>query len=79
SATYDRLVDILVGRFEVDRAEIGPDTSFEDLDMDSLFLVELLLVVRSELGARIGDDDASPGDTVAAVAELIDSRTGTSA
>ncbi|PJE96351.1 acyl carrier protein, partial [Streptomyces carminius] len=29
SATYDRLVDILVGRFEVDRAEIGPDTSFE--------------------------------------------------
>ncbi|GGS19510.1 acyl carrier protein [Streptomyces aureoverticillatus] len=74
SETYDRLVDLLVDRFEVDRAEIGPDTRFEDLDMDSLFLVELLLVIQSEFKVDVGEDAATPGDTVTAVAELIDGR-----
>lgn len=79
SVMYGRLVDLLVDRFEVDRAEIGPDTRFEDLDMDSLFLVELLLVIQSELGVTISDEAASPGDTIAAVAELIESRTAPAA
>ncbi|GHE88906.1 hypothetical protein GCM10018785_65220 [Streptomyces longispororuber] len=72
SATYDRLVGLLVDRFEVDRAEIGPDTTFEDLDMDSLFLVELLLVIQAEFGADLAEDAASPGDPITAVADLID-------
>jgi len=75
SAMYGKLVDLLVDRFEVDRAEIGPDTRFEDLDMDSLFLVELLLVIQSELGVTISDEAASPSDTIAAVAEQIEART----
>ncbi|GHC74782.1 acyl carrier protein [Streptomyces flavofungini] len=74
SETYDRLVELLVDRFEVDRSEIGPDTKFEELDMDSLFLVELLLVIQSEFKVAIGEDAATPGDTVAAVAGLIEDR-----
>ncbi|WP_338896087.1 phosphopantetheine-binding protein [Streptomyces sp. TG1A-60] len=75
SVMYGRLVDLLVDRFEVDRAEIGPDTTFEDLDMDSLFLVELLLVIQSEFGVAVDDDAASPGDTITAVAELLEGLT----
>ncbi|MGW6008197.1 acyl carrier protein [Streptomyces sp. NPDC055210] len=72
SVMYGRLVDLLVDRFEVDRAEIGPDTTFEDLDMDSLFLVELLLVIQSDFGVHVVDGAASPGDTVTQVADLIE-------
>ncbi|BCL32958.1 acyl carrier protein [Streptomyces aurantiacus] len=72
SVMYGRLVDLLVDRFEVDRAEIGPDTTFEDLDMDSLFLVELLLVIHSDFGVHVHDDAASPGDTITQVADLIE-------
>ncbi|MFD3312449.1 acyl carrier protein [Streptomyces sp. NPDC058694] len=72
SVMYGRLVDLLVDRFEVDRAEISAGTTFEDLDMDSLFLVELLLVIQSELGVDVSDDAASPGDTITAVADLIE-------
>ncbi|MFJ9538355.1 acyl carrier protein [Streptomyces sp. NPDC101225] len=79
SAMYGRLVDLLVGRFEVDRAEIGPDTTFEDLDMDSLFLVELLLVIQSEFGVPVDDDAASPGDTITQVAELLERHTPSTA
>lgn len=74
---YELLVELLVNRFEVDRAAVGPEVTFEDLDMDSLFLVELLLVVQSELGERgalISEDVAGPSDTIAGAARLIEDR-----
>jgi acyl carrier protein len=74
AAVYDTMVDLMVDRFEVDRAEIRPDISFEDLEMDSLFLVELLVVLQSELGVKLGDDVASPRDTLQRAAELIEEQ-----
>lgn len=74
TGTYDTLVNLLVNRFEVNRADIGPDVTFDELDMDSLFLVEMLLVVQSELGVAINEDTASPGDTIGRTAECIDEQ-----
>jgi acyl carrier protein len=71
---YDRLVDILVERFEVRSDAITPETTFEQLEMDSLFLVELMLVVQSELGVELDDDSASPKDTVGHAAALIEEK-----
>ncbi|MBV2362923.1 acyl carrier protein [Streptomonospora nanhaiensis] len=75
TTTYDQLVDILVTRFEVSREDISPDVTFEDLEMDSLFLVELLLVIQSEMGVTISEDSASPSDTVGQAAKLIEAAT----
>lgn len=74
TAMYDTLVNLLVNRFEVDRAEIKPDVTFEDLEMDSLFLVELLLVVQQEIGVKISEDTASPRDSIERAAELIEEQ-----
>jgi acyl carrier protein len=82
SEMYDVLVDLLVNRFEVDRDEVRPDRTFDELDMDSLFLVELLLVLQSELGERgalITEDVASPTDTLADAAKLIENQIATGA
>lgn len=76
---YGLLVDLLVDRFEVNRAEITPGTTFDDLDMDSLFLVELLLVIQGELGIAISEDTASPGDTIERAAELIEQQAAAAA
>jgi acyl carrier protein len=73
-AMYDTLVNLLVNRFEVDRAEIKPNATFEDLEMDSLFLVELLLVIQSEVGVKISEETASPRDTLERAAELIEEQ-----
>jgi acyl carrier protein len=73
------LVDLLVDRFEVDRAAVGPDVVFEDLEVDSLFLVELLLVAQSEFGAEIDEDLVSPSDTIGRAAELIERQITTAA
>jgi acyl carrier protein len=71
TAIYDTLVDLLVNRFQVNKDEIKPDVTFEDLDMDSLFLVELLLVLQNELGVEIPEEAATPRDTISQAAELI--------
>lgn len=74
SAMYDTLVDLLVNRFEVDRTEITPTVTFEDLEMDSLFLVELLLVLQNQLGTKISEEHLSPRDTFGHAAELIEEQ-----
>jgi acyl carrier protein len=77
SGIYDLLVDLLVNRFEVDQDDVRPDRTFDELEMDSLFLVELLLVLQSELGERgalISEDVASPSDTIADAAKLIENQ-----
>ncbi|MEC3978206.1 acyl carrier protein [Amycolatopsis sp. H20-H5] len=71
---YDRVAELLVTRFDVDAEEIRPDVTFEDLEMDSLFLVELLVVVQTEIGVSINEDTASPRDTIGHVADLIDQQ-----
>ncbi|MCP9949846.1 MULTISPECIES: acyl carrier protein [Actinomadura] len=79
SDVYDRLVDLLVDRFEVDRTAVGPDVVFQELEVDSLFLVELLLVAQTEFGAEIGEDLVSPSDTIGRAAELIERQITTAA
>ncbi|MBS2964639.1 hypothetical protein KGA66_16400 [Actinocrinis puniceicyclus] len=77
--SYDALVDLLVHRFDVDPAKITPQATFEDLEIDSLFMVELLLVVQAELGVELSDDAATPRDTIAKAAELISAHAAAAA
>jgi acyl carrier protein len=74
SEMYDRLVTILVTRFEVEPEEVRPDATFEELELDSLFLVELGLVIQQELGVKISEEDATPRSTIASVVELIEAQ-----
>lgn len=76
---YDTLADLLVNRFEVDKAEIAPDATFEDLEMDSLFLVELLLAVQGEIGVEIDGELLSPRDTLRRAAEVIQEQAASTA
>lgn len=69
--TYDRLVALLVDRFEVDREVIKPGITFEELGVDSLFLVEIVLVVQSEMDISIDEDALSATDTIERAVEVI--------
>ncbi|MBM9622997.1 acyl carrier protein [Streptomyces zhihengii] len=74
ASAYDRLTDILVNQFEVRPDELRPDVTFEELELDSLFLVELTLVVKRDLDVEINEDDATPRSTVADVVKLIEAQ-----
>ncbi|MFF3868144.1 acyl carrier protein [Micromonospora sp. NPDC001898] len=69
---YQRVVQILTTRFEVEPDEIGPAVTFEQLELDSLFMVELALVLQKEFDLKIADEDATPRTTIAALAGVIE-------
>ncbi len=57
--TYDRLKKLTVEQLGVDEEEVQPQASFvEDLNADSLDLVELIMSLEEEFGMEISDEDA---------------------
>jgi|HubBroStandDraft_5_1064220.scaffolds.fasta_scaffold1573651_1 acyl carrier protein len=69
---YPRLATLIASTFGIPEQQISPDATFEDLEFDSLALVELALTVQQEFGVEIKDDAITSQDTLARAAELID-------
>lgn len=58
-ATFDKVKDILVEYLHVDEEKVTPEARFvEDLEADSLGMVELLQAMEDEFGLTIPDEDA---------------------
>ncbi|MEU9557473.1 acyl carrier protein [Streptomyces fumanus] len=71
SRAYDLLASVLRDKFEVPPEAIVPTATFEQLDLDSLAVVELFVVLTEELGIEVQDGEADPDLTLAGVADLI--------
>ena len=75
ASTYDRIKKIVVEQLGVDEEEVKPEASFvDDLNADSLDLVELIMSLEEELGTEISDEDAERIRTVGDAVEYIDER-----
>jgi acyl carrier protein len=69
---FARVRDHLAAELAVDAASIREDTRFkEDLNADSLHLVELVVELEDTYGIRIPDDQAAKLDTVGKVADFV--------
>jgi acyl carrier protein len=69
----ERVVDALAS-FGPDVSQITPDASFEELDIDSLDLVELAQIVEDEYGVVLKGEDMKELKTVGDAVELISQR-----
>jgi len=71
-----KLVDLLVDELGLDRDSIRMDAKFEeDLEVDSLGVVELLMALEDNFDVKIPDDEAETittvGEAVAVVAAKV--------
>jgi acyl carrier protein len=69
----DRVVEALAS-FGPDVSQITPDATFEELDIDSLDLVELAQIVEDEYGVVLKGEDMKELKTVGDAVELISQR-----
>ena len=71
--TYDRLKKIVVEQLGVDEADVKLEASFvDDLNADSLDLVELIMSLEEEFGMEISDEDAEKIKSVGDAQEYIE-------
>jgi acyl carrier protein len=67
-----RVKKIVADRLDVDEADVKPEANFkEDLEADSLDVVELVMELEDEFNLEISDDDAEKILTVGDVIEYI--------
>jgi acyl carrier protein len=74
SAVYDRVKELLVDKFGVPADDVRPDATFEELDLDSLDLVEFALAAEEELGVRITDEEAEDLETLEDAVKLLEAK-----
>ncbi len=75
ASTLDRVRTIIVELLGVDASKVVPEARFrEDLEADSLDLVELIMAIEEEFGGEISDEDAQKITTVGEAVNYIDTR-----
>lgn len=73
--TFDRLKKIIVEQLGVEEDDVTPEAAFvEDLNADSLDLVELIMSLEEEFGMEISDEDAEKIQKVSDAVEYIEER-----
>jgi len=71
------LQSILVEQLGVDRSEVVETASFQqDLNADSLDLVEMIMEMEDKFGVKIPDEDAEKIGTVGDAVDYIVARSG---
>jgi acyl carrier protein len=63
-------------QFGVEESEISRDSTFEELDIDSLDLTELSQIIEEEYGVTIKGEDARQIKTVGDAIDMVVSKAG---
>jgi acyl carrier protein len=70
SEIESRIKNLLVSELGLDESKVSLEATFEeDLEVDSLGVVELLMALEDEFGVKIPDEEA---EEIATVSEAVD-------
>ena len=71
----ERVKEVLVDKLGVEESEVTEEASFqEDLEADSLDLVEMIMELEDQFGIKISDEDAQKLQTVGQAVDHVTSH-----
>ena len=72
---FDQIKEMMVEQLGVDEDDVTLEASFaDDLDADSLDLVELIMEMEDKFGVKISDEEAQNIKTVNDAVEFVSAR-----
>jgi acyl carrier protein len=72
---FERIKEVLAERLSVEESDITEEANFqEDLDADSLDLVEMIMELEDQFGIKIPDEDAQKIQTVGQAVDYVTSH-----
>lgn len=71
-STFVKIKSMIVEQLGVEEGEVTLETTFEDLDADSLDIVELIMALEEEFELEISDEEVEKIKTVGDVVSYID-------
>lgn len=69
---FAKVKELIVEQLDVDEDKVSPKTTFEDLDADSLDVVELVMALEEEFDFEISDETVENIKTVADIINYIE-------
>ena len=72
--TFERVCDVIRETAGLDDVEMKPESTLEEIGLDSLGTVEILVAVEDEFGIEVPDDAIESLRTVGDVVNFVDSH-----
>jgi len=73
-SVFEKIKGIVAEQLGVEEDEITEETSFDELNADSLDIVELIMALEEEFDLEIPDEDAEKLTTVGTAVEYVKSK-----
>jgi len=71
---FEKVKSLISEQLDVDEEQLDMDTTFEDIDADSLDVVELVMALEEEFNLEISDEEVEKIKTVGDIVSYIENQ-----
>ena len=72
--TQDRILNLIMNKYDISDGKATADATLQDLGIDSLESVELIMAIEQEFNVEIPDEDVGALETAARMAAYLEAR-----
>ena len=69
---FDKVTQLMADLFEIDKASITPESTFESLELSSLDAIDLIVELQQMTGKKVDEEAVKHIRTVADIVDLVE-------